>query len=190
MKIFNGVYTSSRQPSIIPETYSGCMKCDKSNPVALFADGCFTRIQEKSKATESNKTNLASLILRYFLLNFGNKKGLVSIKPGNWADCAITALPFLSTAFIPCNLQEDYKTHLASQNTTAITLPAEHCVLNLLGLGNPGPSTEDGFLFISLKIMDQVSSTVTRLKRKLSPYDMNRFNSPLLTGALVVIANR
>ena len=34
-------------------------------------------------------------------------------------------------------------THFASQNTVAITLPADGCVLNFFGLGDPGPTTDD-----------------------------------------------
>ena len=34
-------------------------------------------------------------------------------------------------------------THFASKNTVAITLPADGCVFNFFGLGDPDPTTDD-----------------------------------------------
>ena len=72
----------------------------------------------------------------------------------------------------------------ASQNTVAITLQANGCVLNFIGLGDPGPTHKRLWALLSgSQQWIQVSSTVTRRKIKPS-FDLKLFNKALHTDAL------
>ena len=80
-------------------------------------------------------------------------------------------------------------TPFASQNTVAITLPADGCGLNFFGLRDQSPiHWRPWALFSGSLSRTQVSSTVTRRKRK-SSFDLKRFNKALHTDALVVICS-
>ena len=76
----------------------------------------------------------------------------------------------------------------ASQNTVAITLPADGCVLNFFGLKDPGPTHNDDSELYSLAHNNEPKSTVTRCKRK-SSFDLKCFNKALHTDALVAICS-
>ena len=75
-----------------------------------------------------------------------------------------------------------------SQNTVAITLPGDGCVLTASVSGTQALPTDDSELYSLAHDNEQVSSTVTRRERK-SIFDIKRFNKVLHTDALVAICS-
>ena len=79
-------------------------------------------------------------------------------------------------------------TPLASQNTVAITLPAENCAQSFFAWRNQVLHTLDIFFWLIVMGPSLIYSYEMQ-KTKLPPFDLNCFTSPLLTHTLVAICS-
>ena len=77
----------------------------------------------------------------------------------------------------------------ASQNTAAITLPADGCVLNFFSLGDPGPTHWQLLSFILWLIIMNPSLIYSHQTQKKISFDLKGFNKALHTNALVAICS-
>ena len=77
---------------------------------------------------------------------------------------------------------------VVSQNTVTKTLPADGCVLNFFGLGDPGP-THDSELYPLAHTNEAKSHLQSQDAKEKSSFDLKHFNMALHTDALVAICS-